>query len=180
MDTICLDFQVLPDDPVAEMQTKIANGLEVSGADLVRMIEHTMAASLPPAARHIIETVHIPPATIRGCPSKFGPVLDFALADLHAEYPALLAKYQAEAVKTERNAAKKGDILPRAEPFPSDLVYQEFKNRPDSMFRHMSASALRNLHSKWKNGHFHPADNHPEFDDVHDQIDELFPAPRGS
>lgn len=170
----------MPDDPVAEMQTKITNGLEVSGADLVRMIEHTMAASLPPAARRVIETVNIPPVTRRGRRSNFEAPRDFALADLDAEYPALLEKYQAEAEQTKRNAAKKGDTLPKAELFPSDLVYQEFKDRPGSAFSHISADALRNLHSKWKNGHLHPADNHPEFDDVSDQIDELFPAPQES
>jgi hypothetical protein len=39
--------------------------------------------------------------------------------------------------------------------------------------------ALRNKHSQWKNGRFHPLDNHVDSEDFDAEIDRQFPAPLG-
>jgi len=37
--------------------------------------------------------------------------------------------------------------------------------------------ALRNLHSKWKHGHFHSAENHVDSEDFDTEIERQFPSP---
>jgi hypothetical protein len=40
--------------------------------------------------------------------------------------------------------------------------------------------ALRNKHSAWKNGHFHPSENHVDWEDYDDEIERQFPEPTAS
>jgi hypothetical protein len=40
----------------------------------------------------------------------------------------------------------------------------------------MSREGLKNLHSAWRLGHFHDAENHVDSEDVEAEIDRLFSA----
>jgi hypothetical protein len=45
-----------------------------------------------------------------------------------------------------------------------------------SEFGPMTREALSNMHSAWRNGHFHSAENHIDSEDFDAEIERLFPA----
>ena len=176
MSTIPWRLQKLPNDPILETQTKIKNGLEVSGADLIRVIEHAIDRPLPSSVRGFVEIAGVPPIASRGRPSNFGARQDFAMSILDRRYPALLRyeERKREARQMLGAASTKGDLTPSARAY--ERLRLHFKKDLNFI---ATWESLRNLHSKWKNGHLNPTD-YPETDDLSDQIDHYFPRPKRS
>jgi hypothetical protein len=69
------------------------------------------------------------------------------LEKLDAKYPALLQKHEKAAQQKRRLAAAKGDVLPTAEPTPSELAYTKILNlkHMKRVFPSLEWQALRNL-----------------------------------
>jgi hypothetical protein len=92
--------------------------------------------------------------------------------------PRLLRKHEEEAEQKRLLAAATGDILARAEPTPSELAYTDILNlrRMKRVFPSLEWQTLRNKHSAWKNGHYHPVENDTDSEDFDAEIDRLFPS----
>ncbi|MBN9597098.1 MAG: hypothetical protein J0G36_17310 [Afipia sp.] len=176
MSTIPWHSQTLPNDLILETQTKIKNGLEIAGTDLVRVVEHAIERPLPSSVREIVEIASVAPTRTRGRPSNFGARQDFAMSIIDRRYPALL-RYE----ERKREALQKVGALSTADALPpSALAYERLRLHMKKDLNFIATwESLRNLHSKWKNGHLHQAD-YPETDDLSDQIDLYFPAPKRS
>src|SRR5258707_6991974 len=106
--------------------------------------------------RDVIRRFSVSAVNRRGRPSKSKGREDFALEEVDARYPALLRKHEEEAQERKRLAAAEGTILPRAEPTPSELAYTEILKRMQADFPKLDWQTLRNKHSEWNHGHFHP------------------------
>jgi len=97
-----------------------------------------------------------------------------------ARYPAILQRYEGEALQRRRSAAAEGSVLAGAEPTPSELAYREILQDMKAVFPNIDWLALRNKRSAWKNGHFHSADNDVDSEDFDAEIERHFPAPQRS
>jgi hypothetical protein len=165
-------IQILPTDYLLSAQTNIKAGKPVSGDDLLLAIEQTIRQPLPEVLRSVICRAAIPALKVRGRPSKFGASLDLALEKVDQRYPALL-RYEKRKKdgRLKRGAATlKGDS-------PSMFAYGRLLQHMKDDFGPMTWEALRNMHSKWRNGHFHPADNHIDSEDFEAEIERQFPTP---
>ena len=163
--------QILPDDYLLSVRTNIQAGKPVSGGDLLLMIEQCMRQPLPESARSVVRLALIPPVKTRGRPSKFGAPLDLALEKVDQRYPALLRYEEAKKARFLKSgkAALKGES-------PSLLAYNRLVRHMKNDFGPMTREALKNMHSAWRNGHLHSADNHVDSDDYDAEIERLFLA----
>lgn len=100
------------------------------------------------------------------------------MEELDARYPALLRKHEEEARKRRRLAAAGGAALASAERTPSETSYREILEDMKADFSNIDWQALRNKHSEWKNGHFHPSESHVDSEDFDAEIEQQFPAPQ--
>jgi hypothetical protein len=100
------------------------------------------------------------------------------MKEVDDRYPGLLQKYQEEVRQKRRSAAVGGVVLAEAEPTPSEFAYKELLQDVKADFPNIDWLALRNKHSAWRNGHFHPAENHVDSGDFEAEIDRLFPSPK--
>jgi hypothetical protein len=108
----------------------------------------------------------------RGRPTKFGAALDFALEKVDRLYPALL-RYEK---RKKDGLLKSGKAALRGES-PSMLAYERLLRHMKDEFGPMTREGLKNMHSAWRHGHFHSAENHVDSEDHDAEIDRLFPAP---
>lgn len=162
--------QKLPPDHLLFVQMRSAAGNAVAGDDLLLAIEQSIQQQLPEAVRDIVRRAIIPAMKTRGRPSQFGASLDLALEKLDQRYPALLRYEQRKKDRLLKSgkAAQKGDS-------PSILAYERLLRHMKDEFP-MSWEALKNMHSAWRNGHFHSAENHVDSEDHDAEIDRLFPS----
>jgi hypothetical protein len=163
--------QILPTDYLLSAQTNIEAGKPVSGEDLLLAIEQSIQQRLPEAVRNVVRRAIIPAVKVRGRPSKFGASLDLALEKVDRRYPALLRYEQRKKDRLLKSgkAAQKGES-------PSLLAYDRLRKPISREFGPISREALSTMHSAWRNGHFHSAENHVDSEDYDAEIERLFPA----
>jgi hypothetical protein len=149
----------------------------VSGETLLAAIEQSAGLKLAAPLAEIVIKASISAVKRLGRPPNSTGREDFALLEVDARYPALLRKYAEEARQRRSLAAANGDDLARAEATPSELAYQEILQDMNADFPNVDWEALRNKHSAWKNGRFHPADNQVDSEDFDAEIERQFPAP---
>jgi hypothetical protein len=182
MSTIPFENQLLPSNPIEQLEHKLAHGMAVSGHELRHAIERSIGRPLDDRLRKIISQFSVAVVKRRGRPSTNKGREDFALQKVDDLYPALLRKYEEKARKQRFSATEEGAVLARAEQTPSELAYSEILDlkRMKAVFPNIGWQALRNLHSKWNSGHFHSQDHHVDSDDYDAEIVRLFPAPSKS
>jgi hypothetical protein len=178
MSKIPFEKQFLPVDPTGQIEHKIAQGEPVSGDELLDAIEQSQGHSLPDRIRDAVRKFSVSAVRRRGRPRNSKGQEDFALEEVDARYPALLRKHEEEAERKRRSAAAAGDILPRAKASPSQLAYTEILEGMQADFPNLDWRALRNKHSTWNTGHFHPSESHIDSEDYDAEIERLFPAPK--
>jgi hypothetical protein len=163
--------QILPTDYLLSAQANIEAGKPVSGEDLLLAIEQSIQQRLPEAVRNVVRRAIIPAVKVRGRPSKFGASLDLALEKVDRRYPALLRYEQRKKDRLLKSgkAAQKGES-------PSLLAYDRLPKPISREFGPISREALSTMHSAWRNGHFHSAENHVDSEDYDAEIERLFPA----
>jgi hypothetical protein len=178
MTAIPFEQQRLASDPVEEIEHKLAQGNGASGDELLRAIEGSEGHQLDDRIRDLIRKFSVSAVKRRGRPSNSRGQEDFALREVDACYPAFLRKYEEEAKGRRLVAAAAGDILPIAEQTPSELAYTEIlEHEPmKRLFPNLDWQTLRNKHSAWNNGHFHPVENDTDSEDYEDEIERLFPS----
>ncbi len=171
MSKIDIRDQVLPPDHLAFVQMSIAAGNPVAGDDLLLAIEQSIQQQLPETVRNIVRRAIIPAMKTRGRPTKFGVLHDLAVDKDDQRYAALLRyeKRKKERRLKSGKAAQKGDS-------PSILAYERLLRHMKDEFGPMSREALKNMHSAYRNGHFHSAENHVDSEDHDAEIDRLFPS----
>jgi hypothetical protein len=172
--------QRLTVDRVEQIDREIAQGNAVSGSELLRAIERFENCQLADRLRDVVRKFSVPAVRRRGRPSHCKGRQDFAMAELDARYSARLQKYTEEAQRGRQLAAAEGVALPRAEKSPSELAYTNLQEDMQADFPNIDWLALRNKHSEWKNGHFHPSDNHVDSEDFDAEIERQFPRPQDS
>jgi hypothetical protein len=172
MSKIDIRDQVLPPDHLAFVQTSIAGGNGVAGEDLLLAIEQSIQQLLSEAVRAVVRRANIPAVKTRGRPSKFGASLDLALEKVDQRYPALL-RYEQRKKDRLPNSGK----APEKGESPSLLAYSRLLKPISREFGAITWEALRNMHSAWRNGHFHPVENDTDSEDFDDEIERQFPTP---
>jgi hypothetical protein len=175
MSTIPFEKQHLPVDLVGRIERDIAMGNTVSGSDLLAAIEQSVDLQLAARLRDIVSKSSVLAVKRRGRPTNCRGREDFALEEVNNRYPALLRKHEEEAEQKRRSAAAVGDILPRAKVSPSQLAYTEILEGMQADFPNLDWRALRNKHSTWNTGHFHPVEDDIDSDDFDAEIDRRFP-----
>jgi hypothetical protein len=126
----------------------------------------------------VVRKFSVPAVGRRGRPTNSRGQDDFALEEVNSRYPALLQKYEAEAEQKRLSAAAFGDIRPIAGPTPSELAYTDILQlkRMKRLFPNLDWRTLRNKHSAWNMGHFHPVENDTDSEDYEAEIERLFPS----
>jgi hypothetical protein len=162
--------QILPTDYLLSAQTNIEAGKPVSGEDLLLAIEQSIQQRLPEAVRNVVRRAIIPAVKVRGRPSKFGASLDLALEKVDQRYPALRRyeeRKKARFLKSGK-AALKGES-------PSLLAYARLVWHMKDEFGPMTREALKNMHSEWRSGRFHSAENDIDSEDFEAEIERTYP-----
>jgi hypothetical protein len=177
MSNIPFEKQYLQVNLVDQIEREIATGRGVPGKILLAAIEQAVGRKLPAPLREILaKKASIPAVKRPGRPPNSKGREDFALAEVDARYPALLLEFEEKARERRSSALANGDELARGESTPSELAYREILQDMKADFPSVNWEALRNKHSQWKNGHFHPADNHVDSEDYEAEIDRQFPS----
>ena len=171
MTNIPIRAQILPKNSLAFVQACIRDGKQVAGEDILLTIEQSIERQLPEDVQNIVRRVIISAVKTRGRPSKFGASLDLALEKVDRRYPALLRHEQRKKDRLLKSgkAAQKGES-------PSLLAYDRLRKPISREFGPISREALSTMHSAWRNGHFHSAENHVDSEDYDAEIERLFPA----
>ena len=177
MSNIPFEKQYLQVDLVDQIAREVALGHVVPGKILLSAIEQAVGRKLAAPLPEIIVKSSIPAVKRPGRPPNSKGREDFALEEVDAHYLTLLRKYEQQARQRRNSALASGDELARGESTPSELAYREILQDMKADFPGVNWEALRNKHSQWKNGHFHPADNHVDSEDVDAEIERQFPSP---
>jgi hypothetical protein len=172
--------QRLQVDPVERIEWKIAQGIAVSGDELLQVIDRLEAYPLDDRTRDLLRKFSISAVKRRGRPHNCRGREDFALEELDDRYPALLLKYQGEFRQKRCSAAAEGTVLPVSERTPSELAYSEILQEMQADFSNIDWLALRTKHSQWKKGRFHSSENHTDSQDFDAEIERQFPTPKSS
>ena len=174
MPNIPFKKQLLPPDPVEQIEQKLARGEAVSGDELLDGIEQAQGRPLDDRLRDVVRKFSVSAVKRRGRPINSKGREDFALEEVNARYPALLRKHEEEARRRRLLAAAKGYVLPTAEPTASELAYTEILNlkHMKRLFPSHEWETLRNKHSAWNNGHFHPVENDTDSEDYEAEIEQ--------
>jgi hypothetical protein len=183
MSNIPFEKQRLPVNLIGEIERAITAGSIVSGSDLLAAIEQSVEIQLAARLRNIVSKFFIPAVRRRGRPRNCRGREDFALKEVDARYPRLLRKHEEEAEQRRLLAAAAGDVLTSTEPTPSELAYTEILNLKHMkvLFPNRDWQTLRNNHSAWNNGHFHPVEENPTGpEDIEAEIARQFPEPTKS
>jgi hypothetical protein len=181
MSNIPIEKHRLPVNLIEQLEHKIAQGVSVSGDELLDAIEWSQGHQLDDRVRDVITKFSILAGKRRGRPPSTCADRgreDFAMEEVEERYPALLEKYEDEVKQKRRSAAADGTVLPSAEATPSELAYQEILKVMEADFQNIDWRTLRNNHSAWSNGHSHSPENHVDSNDFDAEIDQLFPAPK--
>jgi hypothetical protein len=162
---------------VDQLEREIACGGGVCGETLLAAIEQSLGLKLAAPLAEIVTKASIPAVKRPGRPTNSKGQEDFALEEVDARYPALLLAYEEKARERRSLASVNGDELARGESTPSELAYRKILQDMTTDFQSINWEALRNKHSAWKNGRFHPADNHVDSEDFEAEIERQFPVP---
>jgi hypothetical protein len=173
MSNIPFQEQKLPPNHLAFVQASIAAGDPVAGDDLLLAIEQIVDGPLPEKAQNLLRLAVISAVKTRGRPTKFGALRDFALEKVDRRYPALL-RYEE---RRKQRLVNGGKTVSKGAP-PSAIAYERLLRHMKNEFGPMTWEALRNMHSEWKNGHFHSAQNQTDSEDFDAEIERLYPAPQ--
>jgi hypothetical protein len=171
MTNIPIRAQILPTNSLASVQACIRDGKQVAGEDILFTIEQSIERRLPEAVRNIVGRAIIPAVKTRGRPSKFGAPLDLALEKVDRYYPELLRHE-----KRKKDRLLKSGKVPLKGESPSLLAYARVLRHMKDEFGPITREALKNMHSEWRNGHFHSAENHVDSEDYDAELERLFPA----
>jgi hypothetical protein len=166
--------QRFPVDLVDQIADDLARGRGASGNDLVRALDQLDGPKLSDCVREIVRQFSAPAVKARGRPANPRGRIDFALEELDAAYPALLASFQKASRASDGRARNK----PSAS--PSELAYRQLARDMSENFVNIDWLALRNQHSKWKRGHLHPAEHDVDSNDFDAEFERHFPPPRRS
>jgi hypothetical protein len=178
MSNIPIEEQRLPVNPVEQIAHKITQGEAVSGDELLHAIEWS-GGNIDDRLRDVVRRFSVSAVKRRGRPNNRKGQEDFALKEVDARYPPLLRKHEEEVRQRRLLAEAAGDILAGAEPTPSELAYTEILNlrRMKHVFPNHEWRTLRDKHSAWKNGHFHPVENDIDSEDFDAEIERQYPTP---
>ena len=157
--------QRLQRDFVATIKTEQASGKAVPGADLLCAVEQRMGP-LPEDLRELFSAFSIPAVRRPGRPAGNSAREDFGLEDLDERYTTLLRQFQSE----ERSRTT------REKTTPSERAYRVLATEFKDVFGNIDWLSLRNKHSSWKTGRFHPADSVVDSEDFDAEIERQFPA----
>ena len=171
MTNIPIRAQILPVNYLAFVHAYVRAGKPVSGEDILLTIEQSIERQLPEAVQNIVRRAIIPAVKTRGRPSKFGASLDLALEKVDQRYPALL-RYE----QRKKDRLLKSGKAPEKGESPSLLAYDRLLKPISREFGAITREALRNMHSEWRNGHFHSAGSHVDSEDYYAETERLFPA----
>jgi hypothetical protein len=179
MSIIPIEKQFLTINPIEQIEYKLAQREAVSGDELLDAIEQSEGHTLAPRLRDVVRKFSVSAVKRRGRPINSKGGEDFALEEVNAWYPALLRKHEEEARQRRLLAEAAGDILASAEPTPSELAYTDILNlrRMKRVFPNLDWQTLRDKHSAWKNGHFHPVENDTDSEDFDAEIERQCPTP---
>lgn len=172
MPKIPFENQRLPVDPVDQIADDLAHGRGASGNDLVRALDQRDGPKLSDRVRAIVRQFSLPAVKTRGRPSNPKGRIDFAMEKLDAIYRIRLVRFQKAARAPHAKARSRHDAS------PSELTYQWLAARKFKIFPNMDGRSLRNLHSRWKRGHLHPAEQDVDSNDFDAEIERHFPPPR--
>jgi hypothetical protein len=176
MPKIPFEKQRLPVNSVEQIEHKIAQGEAASGDELLDAIEQSHGQHLDDRLRDVIRRFSVSAVKRPGRPSNCKGREDFAMKELDARYRRLLFEYENEAARPDP-AHEKRRVSRRTTP-PSKRAYQNLAQKMAKDLGNIDWLALRNKHSKWKNGHNHSASNHIDSEDYDAEIDRRFPAPK--
>src|SRR5260370_4869884 len=115
MPKIPFEKQLLPVNPVEQIEYKLAQGELVPGDELLDAIEQSQGRQLDDRLRDVVRRFSVSAVKRRGRPSNSKGREDFALEEVDARYPALLRKHEEEAEHKRLLAAPAGDIPASAE-----------------------------------------------------------------
>jgi hypothetical protein len=172
-----LDEPRLQVNLVDQIGREIACGRGVCGETLLAAIEQSLGLKLAAPLAEIVTKAAIPAVKRPGRPPNSKGREDFALEEVDARYPALLLEHEEKARERRSLASANGDELARGESTPSESAYRVILKDLTADFPNIDWEALRNKHSAWKNGRFHPADNQVDSEDFEAEIERQFPAP---
>jgi hypothetical protein len=92
MSTIPFEKQLLPLNPVDQLEHKIAQGQAISGDELLDAIEQSEGHSLAHRLRAVVRKFSVSAVKRRGRPINSKGAEDLALGEVNAWYPARLRK----------------------------------------------------------------------------------------
>lgn len=177
MSTVRFTDQRFPIDPLSNVESRLALGEAIAGAELIEAVEASYQQSVSDRLRAIISAAQIPAAAAkRGRPFSLGARQDFAMHRLDQRYPALLRYEQRRRSAVPPNRVRSGseDLT------PSGRAYERLRRHMQRDFNNIASwEGLRNLHTRWKYGRLYGTD-YPETDDLSEQIDFHFPPPEQS
>ena len=176
MTNIPSEKQRLPVNLIEQIEHEITQGKAVSGDVLLAALEQFGGHQLDDRCRNVVRAFSVSAVKRRGRPSICKGREDFALEEVNAKYPALHRRHEDELRQRRLSAAAEGTVLPKAEAMPSELAYTQILNDMQADFPNLHWETLRNKHSEWKNGQFHPVENHVDSEDYAAEIERLFPA----
>ena len=181
MRTIPIEDQNFPSDPLGDLKYLIdsPSGL-FSGDDVLRAIEYVAGRSMPTLIRDLVKKAKFKGLRRRGHPIVFSAAQDFAFLEFDARYRALLRKYRREAAQQRELSRSKHEKRPKAEASPSERAYLKLMPRYKKELGTKDWKSLRNMHTKWKQGHFHKQDDNPEPFEFDEMVEKYFPAPNSS
>jgi hypothetical protein len=159
-------------DAIEFLKQERALGHALRSEDLLEAVVLSVGPDLAPDLRELFPEFSAPERKRRGRPRPTPTkraIHDFAMEKLDRLYPRLL-----------RRARNAGRSEPKADHVsPSERVYQMLAARWKE-FRNINSRALRNQHSRWKQGHFHSVNDCVDSEDFEAEIDRQFPPPKRS
>jgi hypothetical protein len=170
MSIIPFEMQLLPVNPVDQIEYKIAHGEAVSGEELLDAIEQLQGHRLDDRLRDVVRKFSVSAVKRRGRPRSNRGLQDFGMEKLDKRYPALLQKFRREDPRGSKADHRS----------PSERAYRHLAAEMHEDFGGIDWRALSNLHSKWKHGHFHSEEGHVDSEDFEAEIERQFPAPERS
>jgi hypothetical protein len=157
-------------DAVEIVKTERSLGNALRGEDLLRAVEQSIGHPLSPELRDLFPHFSAPSSLKRrGRPRSDRGRQDFAMEEVDERYSELLLEFK-----------KEDSHRSRADGAPSERAYRQLAGEMHKHLGSVDWRALRNSHSKWRNGHFHPKESHVDSQDFDAEIERRFPAPERS
>jgi hypothetical protein len=168
MGQIPIKQQRLRRDAPQILQHEGALGNEIRDEATPHAVEPSAGtAALANSCELLLECSVPPRKPRRGRPRNHRGREDFVLEQVDKIYPWLLARYQ--------DNKPKADQMP-----PSERAYRLLAKRARKHLKNIDWTTLRNKHTDWKLGRFHPIENCTDSEDYEADIERQFPPPNGS